>query len=109
LGKTAGAVPSCKWGHPRDPNESHGCLACHRESQARYRASGRHRAAQARYETSEKGRANSARYRATAKRWVVYRNYELRGQREAIQAKLEALDREEVECLRSLAKATAKK
>ena len=103
------ALGKCKRGHPRNPNDSQHCLACHRESQARYRASGRHRAAQARYETSEKGRANSARYRATAKRWVVYRNYELRGQREAIRAKLEALDREEVECLRSPAKATAKK
>jgi len=93
------AVKMCKRGHLRNPNDSQYCLACHRESQARYRASGRHRAAQARYETSEKGRANSARYRATAKRWVVYRRYELRGQREAIQAQLESLKRQEEECL----------
>jgi len=103
------AVKMCKRGHLRNPNDSQYCLACHRESQARYRASGRHRAIQARYEATEKGRATSARYRATAKRWVVYRNYELRGQREAIQAKLKDLEREEAECQTLLAKATAKK
>jgi hypothetical protein len=88
----------CKKGHQRIPGDTQ-CRVCHRENQARYRAAGKHKAAQARYEKTPKGRANSARYRATTKRWVVYRRYELKGQREAIQAKLESLKRQEEECL----------
>jgi hypothetical protein len=91
------AAPTCKRGHLRIPNTSRQCVACHREHQARYRASGRHKAVQARYETSEKGRATSARYRATTKRWLVYRKHGLRGQREAIEAKLAILEKEERE------------
>jgi hypothetical protein len=100
------AAPKCKRGHVRIPNTSRQCSACHRERQARYRASGQHGAVQARYEISEKGRATSARYRATAKRWVVYRRHQLRGQREAVQAKLGELEREERECLTYLGSLT---
>jgi len=89
------AVRTCKKGHLRLPGDTQ-CRECHRQNQARYRADGRHKANQARYEKSEKGRATSARYRATTKRWLVIRKHELRGQREAIQAKLEALKRQEV-------------
>jgi hypothetical protein len=103
------AAPKCKRGHVRIPNTSRQCSACHRDRQARYRAAGKHKIAQARYEKTPKGRANSARYRATTKRWIVYRQYGLKGQREATQAKLDALEKEEDECLRLLGKVTAKK
>ena len=90
----------CKRGHPRIPENfyirptdgARQCRACRQVRKAQ---------ADATYATTPKGRANrnraQAKYGATAKGWEVGRRYKLKGQREAIKAKLEALKREETD------------
>jgi hypothetical protein len=105
-------VPTCKRGHPRIPENiwvrpsdgARQCRSCRKKrkaiSDARYARTSKRKAARIR---------NQARYAATTKGWITSRRHKTKGKREAIQAELAALQCEEVECLKSLAKATAKK
>jgi hypothetical protein len=105
------AAPKCKRGHPRTPENVdrwRHCVLCLRLTQDRYEKSPKGQATQDRYEKSASGIARYVRYNATTSGWERHRRNELKGVRESIHAKLEALEKEE-ECLRSLAKATAKK
>jgi hypothetical protein len=93
------AVPKCKRGHPRIPENfyirptdgARQCRACRKIRKAH---------ADAIYAKTARGRANrnraQANYEATMKGWDVGRRYKLKGQREAVLAKLEALKREEM-------------
>jgi hypothetical protein len=102
-------VRLCKRGHPRIPENVDAfrhCIPCLRLAQYRYERSPKGQATKARYEKSARGIARYVRYNATAAGWGRHRRNELKGAREAIQAKLESLKREEEECLIFLARQT---
>jgi hypothetical protein len=103
------AVRTCKRGHPRIPENVDAfrhCIPCLRVAQHRYERSSKGQATKARYEKSTRGIARYIRYNATAAGWGRHRRNELKGAKEAIQAKLEALEREERECLTFLVRQT---
>ena len=80
------AVPKCKRGHPRTPENvgtDRSCKTCRAADSAPLRPA----------------------YRATPGYWQSQRRYKLKGNREAIQAELDALREEETECLKLLAQA----
>jgi len=79
------AVSTCKRGHPRTPENvgtDRSCKACRAAYNAAYKA------------------IHAEAYRASSIYWLHQRKQKLRGAREAIHAKLEALAKEE-ECLTS--------
>jgi len=98
-------VPTCKRGHPRIPENKRkggGCAECHRFTNRRYQASEAGRRRTERFKRSDAGRAAMRRYNDSTSAWEAQRRYKLKGEREAIQDKLDALEREEKECRRTL-------
>ena len=80
------AIPKCKRGHLRTPKNvgiDRSCKKCRAAAIVHQRAA----------------------YRATFGYWQSQRRYKLKGNREAIQAELDALREEETECLKLLARA----
>jgi hypothetical protein len=79
----------------------------HKEERARYEQTPKMRATRRRYDASpqrkEAHRIRQAAYNATFRGWEVKQRSRLKGQREAIQAKLESLKKEEGEACRKLA------
>jgi hypothetical protein len=99
-------VRTCKRGHLRVPENTRsdgGCRVCHRVSSNRYHATKKGLAAKHRYNTSRAGLESRQRYNASFKGWAADQRFRLKSQREAIEAKLESLKKEEAEACRKLA------